>query len=107
MNKKCNKCGQSIYRTGEYPCSECGRPTLWDDSEEVEEIAREIHKVYQETAKVLDDVRYPMGYDMLTEKMKEYDRAIARYIIENYEKKKKDSKKKPNMKDWNNPKVRQ
>lgn len=27
----CPKCGQTEYHSGEYPCSECGRPTTWDD----------------------------------------------------------------------------
>lgn len=29
----CKKCGQEKYRTGEYPCDECGRPILWDSEE--------------------------------------------------------------------------
>jgi ribosomal protein L37E len=29
--KKCPKCGQTEYHSGEYPCSVCGRPILWDE----------------------------------------------------------------------------
>ncbi len=32
INKACPKCGQADHgQTGEYPCPECGLPTLWDD----------------------------------------------------------------------------
>ncbi len=30
-NECCPKCGQTEDHTGEYPCSLCGRPTLWDE----------------------------------------------------------------------------
>lgn len=36
----CPVCKQSVYHTGEYPCSECQRPTLWDSEELPEYIER-------------------------------------------------------------------
>jgi hypothetical protein len=36
----CIKCGQTEWTSGEYPCPECGRPTLWD-----EEAPELIHKI--------------------------------------------------------------
>lgn len=32
--RKCPKCGQTTWHTGEYPCEVCGRPLTWDDPEE-------------------------------------------------------------------------
>ena len=28
----CTACGQTEWVTGEYPCLECGRPTIWDEN---------------------------------------------------------------------------
>ena len=32
IKEMCPKCGQKYgeYHSGEYPCSECGKPTVWD-----------------------------------------------------------------------------
>jgi predicted RNA-binding Zn-ribbon protein involved in translation (DUF1610 family) len=27
----CSTCDQTEWHSGEYPCPECGRPTLWDE----------------------------------------------------------------------------
>ena len=35
MTERCQKCGQKDQgQTGEYPCPECGLPTVWDDIED-------------------------------------------------------------------------
>ena len=35
MNEPCPKCGQTDHgQTGEYPCPECGLPTVWDEAVE-------------------------------------------------------------------------
>ena len=33
VDEKCSMCGQTEFHSGEYPCRECGRPTLWDVKE--------------------------------------------------------------------------
>ena len=48
----------------------------------VERLARAIHSAYQDEARRQGDVRYSDDYDSLPENIKEYDRAIARLIIE-------------------------
>ena len=52
-----------------------------------EELAKRIHAVYQEVAGRLGDKRWTDDYDSLPEHIKEYDRAIARFILENYRRK--------------------
>lgn len=32
---KCPICHQDEYHSGEYPCNFCGRPTVWDEKEKV------------------------------------------------------------------------
>ena len=49
---------------------------------DVNTLARLLHFVYQQTAKDLDDVRHPDAYDDLEDHIKEYDRAIARFVLE-------------------------
>lgn len=31
IERRCPQCGQTEYHTGEYPCSLCSRPMLWDE----------------------------------------------------------------------------
>jgi hypothetical protein len=49
--------------------------------EEVEQLAREFHEVYQREAKRQGDVRHHDDYDALSENVKEFDRALARHVI--------------------------
>jgi hypothetical protein len=51
--------------------------------EDIEKIAHLIHGVYMEEARRQNDVRHPEPYDQLTDKMKNYDRALARFILKN------------------------
>lgn len=53
----------------------------------VETLACTIHQVYQEEAKRQGDVRHSDDYHTLPENVKAYDRAIARFILENFEEK--------------------
>lgn len=57
-----------------------------DWEQEVENLSREFHAVYQEEAKRqasigVDTVRHPDDYDSLPERTKEYDRVLARHVI--------------------------
>lgn len=54
---------------------------------EIEPLARELHAIYQREAKRQaetgeDDVRHPDDYDALPEHTKEYDRVLARFILQ-------------------------
>lgn len=53
---------------------------------EVEELAKKFHDIYQLEAKRqsdlgIDKVRHPDNYDDLPERTKEYDRVLARYVL--------------------------
>lgn len=53
----------------------------------VEVLARELHAIYQQEARRQagvgeDDVRHPDDYDQLAEHTKDYDRVLARFILE-------------------------
>jgi hypothetical protein len=50
----------------------------------MEELARQIHGVYQEEASRQGDVRHPEDYEDLEERFREYDRALARWIIDEF-----------------------
>ena len=55
----------------------------------VEDLARRFHAVYQEESKRQaaigqDTVRHPDDYDALPERTKEYDRALARYVLAHF-----------------------
>lgn len=49
-----------------------------------EALAREFHAVYQAEAKRQGDMRHADEYDDLPENVKEYDRVLARYVLERY-----------------------
>jgi hypothetical protein len=51
-------------------------------SETVEELAARLHNVYQEEAKRQGDPRHADSYDLLPERIKEFDRVLARYILQ-------------------------
>ena len=48
----------------------------------IENLAREFHEVYQREAKRQGDVRHKDNYDELPENIKEFDRALARYVLD-------------------------
>jgi hypothetical protein len=53
----------------------------------VEELAREIHAIYQAEARRQHPrakLKYPDDYDVLPNNVKDYDRAIARWILEGF-----------------------
>lgn len=50
----------------------------------IEQLARELHEVYQQEAKRQNDTMYPANYDELLERVKNYDRALARHVLENF-----------------------
>lgn len=50
----------------------------------VEALAAEIHAVYQEEAHRQVDAKHPDNYNLLPEKLKNYDRAVARWVIANF-----------------------
>ena len=51
-------------------------------NEQVEMLAYELHRVYQDEAKRQGDVRHHDKYSALPENIKEFDRVLARFIIE-------------------------
>lgn len=69
-------------------------PYLWKEKAmtttspgNIEKLSRKFHEIYQTEAKRqadlgIDKVRHPDNYDVLPERTKEYDRVLARYIIE-------------------------
>lgn len=55
------------------------------ENPEVESLAAKFHDIYQQEAKRQDDVRHKDAYADLSENIKEFDRALARYVLENFE----------------------
>lgn len=51
----------------------------------MESLAAKFHDIYQQEAKRQDDVRHKDAYADLSENIKEFDRALARYVLENFE----------------------
>src|SRR3990167_6410236 len=56
-------------------------------AEQVEQLSRKFHAIYQEEAfrqsqTGEDTVRHPDNYDALPEHTKEYDRVLARYVLD-------------------------
>ena len=54
----------------------------------LEALAYVIHRVYQAEAKRQGDVRHSDDYHALPENVKDYDRAIARFILDHFVEKK-------------------
>jgi hypothetical protein len=52
-------------------------------NESVEKVAAKFHDIYQQEAKRQGDVRHADVYENLPEKTKEFDRALARFVIGN------------------------
>lgn len=50
--------------------------------EKIEELSSKLHDIYMLEAKRQGDVRHKDKYEDLTENIKEFDRVLARYIIE-------------------------
>lgn len=50
-------------------------------SDQVEELARRFHAIYQAEAKRQGDVRHHDDYDELPENIKEFDRVLAREVL--------------------------
>jgi hypothetical protein len=48
----------------------------------VEELAAKLHAIYQQEAERQGDKRHPDSYVMLPERIKEFDRVLARYILQ-------------------------
>ena len=51
------------------------------EKEETERLANVLHSIYQNEAKRQRDIRYPDRYEDLPERIKEFDRVLARYIL--------------------------
>jgi len=51
-------------------------------NEEIELLSAKLHEIYMIEAKRQGDVRHHLDYALLKESTKEYDRALARYILE-------------------------
>ena len=49
--------------------------------EQVEQMAKWFHAVYQTEARRQKDIRHSDFYDQLPENIKDYDRALARYVL--------------------------
>lgn len=54
---------------------------------DIEELSAVLHRIYQHEARRqqrvgMDTVRHPDDYDALPEQTKEYDRVLARYIVQ-------------------------
>lgn len=52
-----------------------------DKASELEQLSAELHEVYQKEATRQGDVRHAEEYKDLPERIKDFDRALARYII--------------------------
>jgi hypothetical protein len=50
----------------------------------VEDLSRKFHEIYQIEAKRQGDSRHPDSYDDLPEHMKDFDRVLARYVLEHF-----------------------
>lgn len=50
--------------------------------EKIEELSAKFREIYQIEAKRQGDVRHHDSYDDLTENIKEFDRVLARYVLE-------------------------
>jgi hypothetical protein len=70
---------KSLIEQSGKPDTEGEKP---DSQWEVETLARKFHEIYQVEAKRQGDVRHPDGYDSLPENIKEYDRVLARYVLQ-------------------------
>ncbi len=92
----CPDCGMDISQWNENPCIEMQR--------EIRRLARRCHEVYQTEARRqrdsgelsrVDDalgdnepsLRHPDDYGELSEEFKNFDRALARFILTNFERK--------------------
>ena len=62
-------------------CPLCGESARLPFADDIECLAERIHVVYQAEAKRQDDVRHVDSYHHLPERVKMYDRAIARFIL--------------------------
>jgi len=58
--------------------------SMYESDEEVEALAREFHSVYQKEAARQGKKRHPDDYDELSEQIKEFDRVLARHVIEKF-----------------------
>lgn len=56
--------------------------TTNENLKKVEDLSRQIHDIYQTEAKRQGDVRHKDNYDDLSENIKEFDRVLARFIIQ-------------------------
>ena len=54
-------------------------------TDELEKLAAQLHEVYMQEARRQGDVRHHERYRNLPENTKDFDRALARWIIANYE----------------------
>lgn len=65
---------------------------MYQEPDEVESLAREFHSVYQKEAERQGKKRHPDDYDSLSEEVKEFDRVLARHVLEKFHPK-QDNKK--------------
>lgn len=54
----------------------------------VEALAKEFHTVYQIEARRQGDVRHKDKYEDLPDNIKEFDRVLARYVLDHFDRKK-------------------
>jgi formylmethanofuran dehydrogenase subunit E len=54
--------------------------------EKIEQLAAKFHEIYQQEAKRQGDVRHKDNYADLSENIKEFDRVLARYVLQLIEK---------------------
>ena len=55
------------------------------DNIEVEKLAATFHEIYQREARRQGDVRHADKYEDLPENIKEFDRVLARYVLQNFQ----------------------
>ena len=55
------------------------------DKTEVEKLAATFHEIYQKEARRQGDVRHTDKYEDLPENIKEFDRVLARYVLQNFQ----------------------
>lgn len=56
----------------------------WGKDPAVEKLSSQLHDIYQIEAHKRGDVRHPDKYEDLSEGTKEWDRVLARWILENF-----------------------
>jgi len=56
-----------------------------DENTKIEHLASIFHEIYQKEARRQGDIRHADRYEDLPENVKEFDRVLARYVLQNFQ----------------------